>query len=753
MKASARVVLMTISLTSLMLSWTMPAAAQERTVFIAEGRIGNAVFQSNVWQAGDFEYDLSTNTAAPAAQAHYPWPNGGTVPFEVRYDAVSGRAQMRVGSGENLSWEVPGVPLTSNGVVNLRLGGRGGSVAPGELRLSDLEWETNGFVAVAGGGYQTGLISGLPAAAQWRLWGQVRMTWPDGALPAHSQLAFQLAFTEPPQVVSVQWEQHVKPLTDNPAAQGGGLRMFAERDDAAAQPSVDNQTVTVKATVVPRQAGVRVYFASFDVDDPTANTEPVDAMDEEFPDRGNDNRGTPNNGTFLNGVSFADTDANGEARVQLVVTTQPGDNFRVAATLDENEFQRLGIYANEPDSIYVPANSEPVLAGFAGRVSPLLTVWRSVYVEVDAMEPMPEYPNPESNFVGGFLSADSNGYLINGIAGVADTVFLDRSLVELSPTDRDLSPNLDTLENYGKGRFENGWLWIGSDVTAEIFGNGEFHVRKRTIDGGLSIPFVIKKAGRPDITGNVCDCEMNGSNSLPLRGALDNGYKGGSLSVAGETMHIEKVVKAGNAVQVLERKPVVFWLHDDDDDSILNQQNGQRATAFSGHQPVGRGASTCFYGADSPKPTVPFLRNYRTIADFDRMAVNEFDMKDLNASDYWVTRMVSAYQAAAWGKFDDGQVLMDADPASEGALLGICDLGASLKAPSATVYLETTRDALGLDREGLVVVHELGHGLAGSSTHPVTTCDDAACPAADPVVFTPSYLDRIRQSPQPGKLE
>ena len=41
---------------------------------------------------------------------------------------------------------------------------------------------TNEFVAVAGGGYQTGLIGGLPAAAQWRLWGQVRMTWPDGNL-------------------------------------------------------------------------------------------------------------------------------------------------------------------------------------------------------------------------------------------------------------------------------------------------------------------------------------------------------------------------------------------------------------------------------------------------------------------------------------------------------------------------------------------------------------------------------------------
>ncbi len=54
MKASARIVLMTTSLTSLILGWTMSGAAQERTVFIAEGRIGNAVIQSNVWQAGDF---------------------------------------------------------------------------------------------------------------------------------------------------------------------------------------------------------------------------------------------------------------------------------------------------------------------------------------------------------------------------------------------------------------------------------------------------------------------------------------------------------------------------------------------------------------------------------------------------------------------------------------------------------------------------------------------------------------------------
>jgi hypothetical protein len=376
------------------------------------------------------------------------------------------------------------------------------------------------------------------------------------------------------------------------------------------------------------------------------------------------------------------------------------------------------------------------------------------------MEPMPDYPNPESNFVGGYLSGNAtDGYLINGVGGVAHTVYLDRSLVDLGPTDayRDWSPNHDGENGVGNGRFEHGSLWIGTDLTTNLWGNGEFSVSKLAIDGGLNITFVIKKAGRPDITGQVWRLRNEWYELTPIGGIIDDTYIGATITVAGEVMQVTDILQEKIAVKVTERKPVIFWLHDDDDDTLLNPQNGQ--PHFPDTSRLAEALRQAFmeprFIAENPHPTTAFRLNIRTFADILAITGEEFDSKAQNAPDFWVTRVVSANQHAPWGVEDDGSTIGDGDPGSEPWVGGYSyfDLNAfGIHAPCGMVFLETIREKVGIDREGMVVAHEVGHTLATSAVEPVTTCD-ATCPQTDPITYDPSYLDMIRRSPQPGGVQ
>ncbi|MBX3297783.1 MAG: hypothetical protein KF762_18960 [Acidobacteria bacterium] len=147
--------------------------------------------------------------------------------------------------------------------------------------------------------------------------------------------------TPGPKVLSVNYELiHTDdlPIDANPNA-GGGLRIFP--DKKTPNETVDRRRIRVKAQYSQMTAGIRIYFRNFDVDDPSADTAPIDANDNPSVKAGNDNRGNVDGNsstkagvltapsgssgcqTYSSGLSCL-TDSSGIATVDFVVTMQPG---------------------------------------------------------------------------------------------------------------------------------------------------------------------------------------------------------------------------------------------------------------------------------------------------------------------------------------------------------------------------------------------------------------------------------------------
>ena len=176
--------------------------------------------------------------------------------------------------------------------------------------------------------------------------------------------------------------------SDSPA--NVGVRYFP---GATAPGGGWNKDVAVVVATNPSVAGVRVQLMSFDVDDPSDDVGPVD---DNGP-AGGDNRGvgggTFPGGSFTEGQTATGGPTNGTALAQFVVRVQPGDNHRVAASMKPSAVERLTHQVvppgSPPPTLYqVPASDEQVPL-FPGHISPLLTTWRKLHVEIDSMQAEP----------------------------------------------------------------------------------------------------------------------------------------------------------------------------------------------------------------------------------------------------------------------------------------------------------------------------------------------------------------------------
>lgn len=190
--------------------------------------------------------------------------------------------------------------------------------------------------------------------------------WDDNAgLFAEALLSLNItARKEERALRSVEFVEMDSPLDDNPNV-GGGLRMFPDKNTPT--DTVNRKKVKVRAEGPPDKD---VFFKAFDVDDPSSNTTPIDSNGS----AGNDNRGMPQAG-ILSAISARSNSA-GIAEVEFTVTMQPGDNFVVAASLNQASLNGFSIdMAGQTLPTDVKATS-------------MLTVWRKVYIEVDSMGPV-----------------------------------------------------------------------------------------------------------------------------------------------------------------------------------------------------------------------------------------------------------------------------------------------------------------------------------------------------------------------------
>lgn len=206
------------------------------------------------------------------------------------------------------------------------------------------------------------------------------------------------------------------PIDANPNA-GGGLRIFP--NDKVPDDPVDRRKIRVKARLNRVAAGGRIYFRNFDVDDPSADTAPIDTNDTASVKTGNDNNGNvdgtqatrggllsvpvsnppnpfdcqPFTNAGVSGMSCL-TDTSGVATVDFTVTMQPGDNFTVVASPDLDYISSLvptadGINLKDTNNIQTPVtrtddNACLTSTSKACRAD-MLTVWRRLHLEVDSM--------------------------------------------------------------------------------------------------------------------------------------------------------------------------------------------------------------------------------------------------------------------------------------------------------------------------------------------------------------------------------
>jgi hypothetical protein len=139
------------------------------------------------------------------------------------------------------------------------------------------------------------------------------------------------------------------------------------------------RNVKLVATVEPPIAGVMVYFKVWDVDDP------FDQKNPNMPDVGiidGDASGPDNRPAGEQPWTGTDTtDENGKTSVIFTVSMQPGNNYRAGASLLEDAMtQGTQSKADALGATFTSGYSVPLVW------SPMLTVWRKLWIERDTMQ-------------------------------------------------------------------------------------------------------------------------------------------------------------------------------------------------------------------------------------------------------------------------------------------------------------------------------------------------------------------------------
>lgn len=496
------------------------------------------------------------------------------------------------------------------------------------------------------------------------------------------------------EIESVEWEAVDSSLETNENT-GGGLRILPDKQTPS--DAVNRRLVRVKAKVSkPELGSTTVHFRSFDVDDPSAGytffssvqldrSDAATGMDKE---KGTDNNGTPSAGSFpFNPFSFsglsAPTDEQGFALLIFQVTMQPGDNFRIGASLQK-------AWLNELNDDNVPAIGEPKTFKPV-KLTKLLTVWRYLHIERDSMVA----PTANQNvFTAGH---------VNRFDG--DTIYFDTKIT-------DGSPSLDSMP-VGNGRFEKGKIVLGG-LTYDLLGNGSNYVKADKIiylNGTLlknGIPITVKLTSlAPPPTGVIVP--DNAPQTFGVQEIIiSDFYKGATLSVGEQEFNV--LGNTANSIDVSRQVLLSYSLRDDDVNSVLPE-----------FPPIGSNMDELFKpayikilvdgGGDENNNTDDQLYFIPNLSDdFARglmaLEINGkplFNSRRSRADDYWLAYALSAFRALAYDKSRPDDIRGDKDPDSER------DFSGAHYGEGAIMYRETMRDAGGLPTEEFTIIHEIGH--------------------------------------------
>jgi len=190
-------------------------------------------------------------------------------------------------------------------------------------------------------------------------------------------------------------DDHIDPWTNS----ANGKRIFPDFKNPDESEIQHKLEIIVKTS--PALAGKTVFVKAFDVDDSTSEafdveegttTSVIDLNYEAGDDNLIDYLDVPKSGQFWTGTAWGGetaqgvVDADGETKFQFRVGMQPGNNYRVVASFfDESMYSE--VQTAEPEQVKYLGYQFSENGG--APASPLLTVWRKLWVENDSMKAIP----------------------------------------------------------------------------------------------------------------------------------------------------------------------------------------------------------------------------------------------------------------------------------------------------------------------------------------------------------------------------
>ncbi len=350
-----------------------------------------------------------------------------------------------------------------------------------------------------------------------------------------------------------------------------GKRIFPDKRNVADTTSTtDRSLIKVKATILPAILNAKVNFKTFDLDDPSATSAPIDTTGTNGDDNNRAVLGGTNAGLLTGSgcmtppdrLKDCPTDLNGIYEATLKTTMQPGDNFAVVASLTDDYLSGIGFNSTDGtklvdfDNKAIPISGEANSDNVNAVRTQMLTVWRNLHIEVDSMGQAHE------NYVRGNISGTTT--ILKGRTGT------------LNVTAADLE-----LNRFEKGRLELATITSFMDVISNT--SNTVTVKNSTstdivLAEGVNFQ-VLNQSGTRSALGSIATgqtitpmqtvtLDINGSVPLEVN-LFSNGSMFitptlTSLTVKSNTVNSVEVTN-NNRLSVNIKDATYFRLYDDDD--------------------------------------------------------------------------------------------------------------------------------------------------------------------------------------------